>query len=497
MSQATKMVKHSTIYAVGNISRQLVGFIMLPVYTRFLSPADYGVIGLLVFLVSLVELLFGGHMFNAVPKYYYEQKSEQARKRLISSALIITAITSGITVSCVMLLSTQASSLLFGSTEYSTALAMFSIVVLTNALENYALIYIRIQQKPWLFVGLSLSKLVLQLSLNLYFIVYLNWGVLGVAASAMCSSLLFATYLTIRTVRQTGISFEKKISITLFKFSLPLWIGGIAGLYIGSANRYFIRIFSSLDDVGLFELATKFSSIIFLLIWTPFLQYWQTERFRIYKQKNAIATYQTVFKIATVALIVPAIAISLFSDVVIHIMAAEDFYPSSNAAPFLIFSVVFYCLTIFNNFSFLVKEKTGWMSKNSYLTAAIVTIFYFALIPEYGFVGAAIATMAANIIQFFIVFYASKKFYDMELQLSNLFSLSLVACLSLSVAYLFDADNLLTNILYRSINLCVVMLAVFLVILRDSTLRKILVNLADGLKMKMKHRGKKSISDSA
>ena len=68
---------HASIYAAGNILRQIAGFLMLPVYTRFLTPADYGVVGLMVFAVSLIELALGVRLQWAIPKYYFEAKDKR------------------------------------------------------------------------------------------------------------------------------------------------------------------------------------------------------------------------------------------------------------------------------------------------------------------------------------------------------------------------------------------------------------------------------------
>src|SRR5258708_5945686 len=89
-SNAGRLIKHSSIYAIGNISRQLIGFVMLPVYTRYLTPADYGVIGLLTFSVSLLEGVFGARLGQAMPKFYFEQEGQRERNAVISTALMVT-----------------------------------------------------------------------------------------------------------------------------------------------------------------------------------------------------------------------------------------------------------------------------------------------------------------------------------------------------------------------------------------------------------------------
>lgn len=454
MSEAKKMAKHSTIYAVGNISRQLVGFIMLPIYTRYLSPADYGVIGLLVFSVSLIELVFGARLVMAVPKFYFEQESEEKRNAVISTALIITSAVSALTMLVLISFRDLSSQGIFGTTDYGFIVGLFAVLVLTQALEYYALVFLRIRQRPWLFIGANLAKLALQLSLNIWLIVIEELGVTGVAIASITSSVIIATALSLYTLKLTGLGFDKPIAWRMFTFCWPLWIGGLAALYIGSSNRYFIRIFGSLEDVGLFELAAKFSAIIGLLIWQPFAQYWETERFNIYRRENPIPIYQAAFQLASAMLVIGGIGVALFARPTIEIMSADEFHGAYNAVPFLTCGVIFGCLTNYSNFSFLVKEKTGWISKNNYFTAVVVTVFYLVFIPEHGFVGAAAALALAQVVQFFIVQRAARKHYDM-----NLPTTALLIYVAVGVACVLTMSALAPSNIWSSIGLSAVISA--------------------------------------
>lgn len=449
MSQAKRMLKHSSIYAVGNLSRQIVGFIMLPVYTRFLTPADYGVVALLILMVSLIELLFGARLFQAVPKFYYDQDDEQRSRSVVSTALLLTSAISAVTVFAVIAFRNPVSGVFFGSSQYGHLVAIFSVMILTQALELYSLGFVRIQKRPWLFVGAGAVKLVLQLGLNIWLVVMLEWGVLGVAVSNAAASIVFSAGMTFYTLWHTGLTFSREIAKKMLIFSWPLWLSGLAGLYVGSSNRYFIRIFSSLDDVGLFGLAAKFGTIITLLVWTPFSQYWQVERFDIYRQSNPLPVYQSVFKMISMLLVAVGLGIAIFADPIIRLMAAPEFHSAGKAVPFLVFSGIFHCLTIFTNFSFLVKEKTSWMTYNSYATAVVATVFYFALIPVLGFIGAAQALLIAEVVQFLIAFYLAKRCYDMELSLRPLAIYLCISVVALSFSYDMHFEDLITDIAAR------------------------------------------------
>ena len=76
-SLVVRLLKSSSVYAISGILRNLIGFIMLPVYTRYLSPADYGIVALMVFVVSLIEITVAGRMGHAPQKFYHDEQDEK------------------------------------------------------------------------------------------------------------------------------------------------------------------------------------------------------------------------------------------------------------------------------------------------------------------------------------------------------------------------------------------------------------------------------------
>lgn len=471
-SGANRMLKHSTIYAIGNISRQLVGFIMLPIYTRFLSPADYGVVGFLTITVGLIELVFGARLVQAVPKFYYEEKRAEDKNAVISTALIITCAISSISMLTLILLREPTSVGLFETPDFALIVGLFAVQILTSAIENYALLFIRIQQKPILFISISLAKLALQLSLNIWLVVFLELGITGVAISAASSTIVFALGLGIYTLVHTGIKFRYDMARQQLLFCWPLWVAGFAGLYMGAASRYYIKIFSSLDEVGLFELGARFSAILGLLIWKPFVQYWQTERFNYYNRGNAVPVFQTVFQFISTIMVLAALGICIFATPVVRIMAAPEFHDATKVIPFLTFSALFSSLGVFMNFSFLVKGKTGWLSRNNYLTAVLITVLYLALIPPLGFVGAGVAGMLATIGQFILIYRGSRQYYDMQLALRPLVGMVSIAGIGVLCASEFISDtSLWADLLLRVLIYCVTAAAVVAIPLADRPTR--------------------------
>jgi O-antigen/teichoic acid export membrane protein len=417
-SSAGRLVKHSTIYAIGNISRQLVGFLMLPLYTHYLTPADYGVVGLLTFALAVLEPFFGARLGDAMLKFYYEAQEETMRRRVISTSLVITGGVSAAVATIAFLSRASASKLIFGTAQYALPVGLMSYVFLTQALESYGLTWVRIQRRPILFISVNLSKLALQLSLNIWFIVYLQLGVTGVVLSGIVSSATYATGLSLYSIYYNGVSCDSRIAKRMLAFSWPLWLSSLASLYIFSSNRYYIRIFGSMDQVGYYELAARFGTLLGLVIWQPISQFWETERFRYYQQPHARAIFASVFDFSAMLLFIGALGISIFSDPVIRFMSAPAFHKAALLVPLLAFGWLFGYLTLFINFSFLVTEKTVLISRNNYVTVAIVTALNFVLIPRFGYIGAGWAQFLALFLQFLLVRAAARPHYDMGLRLT-------------------------------------------------------------------------------
>lgn len=452
MSSSTqRIVKHSTIYAIGNILRQIASFIMLPIYTHFLSPADYGVVGLLTFAMSIAEAFFGARLGEAMPKYYFQEDSPRRKNAVISTAFIITAASSAIAAFVLYLFKTETSSLLFGSDKYALIVGLFGIMMLTQPIESYGMTYIRIMQRPVLFIGMSLTKLVLQLALNIGLIVGLKLGVLGVVISGLVASGTYAVVLTVFTTSKTGGHFDWGIGKSMLNFCWPLWFVGLASIYIYSSNRYYIRVFSSLSDVGLYELAAKFGMILVLVAWQPFNQFWETERFNLYRQENSQRIFSTVFQFLGLVLSIAAICIGVTAEPVIRIMSSSEFHKAYLAVPILTMAFLLGSFTNFANFSFMVTDKTKIISYLSYVTVAVVSILNLALIPTYGFVGAAIALTGAMLVQFLLSFYKGRALYDMGIDLRlTLIYLSITSVVFILGALVVRSDNIWLDIALKA-----------------------------------------------
>ena len=269
-TEVKKAVSHAGIYALGNILRNGVSIIMLPIYTRFLTPADYGIIELLSMLIDFVSIILGMRMGEAIFRFYCNAATNSDRNSVISTSLLLSVLLNGVGMVMVLLFSEPLAQLLFGDAGLVRYVQLFSLTLLLQAFIEIPLIYIRAQQRPWLFVGFSLFKLMLQLGLNIYLVVVKGMHVEGVIYSALISGGIMACLLFAYTLVSTGIRFSYRMSAKLVRFSVPLMLASVGSFYLTFGDRYYLRLYGDLADVGIYALGYKFGFMLIILIWDPF-----------------------------------------------------------------------------------------------------------------------------------------------------------------------------------------------------------------------------------
>lgn len=434
---STSFLGHTATYAVANLARRFVGFLMLPIYTRFLTPADYGVIGLMMFTLALFEPIFGARMGAAIPKFYFDAPEGALRRTVIWSALGLTIAVSLLGMVVLILLRQVGAQFIFGSSQYALALGIFAVNLVSRPLEDTGMLYLQMHSRSRLFLGISITKLLVQIALNVLLVVVWRKGVLGVVLSGVISSAALGVGLTLYVASCEAPAFDWAMTRKMVLFCWPLWFSGLAGLYIGSAGGIYLRILDNLSAVGRLELALRFALVVGMVIWTPFTQHWTPMSYRLFKDANGARKFQVAFIGIAAALFLGGLGVSIFARPVIRVMATKSFYAAAEAVPILTFGFILNSLRGFFNFSFLATGQTKVSSVCQYMTAVVITVAYLLLVPRYGLMGAATAQCLAFAASFIYTRQISRLYYDPGLSLASVAIFSLVSIAAYLCANVF------------------------------------------------------------
>lgn len=444
MNDSRRIMSHASVYLLGDVLRYSVSLVMLPIYTRYLTPEDYGTVELLSMLIDFAAILFGARVGQSVFRFYTHANTPAEKKSIISSALLLGFTFNGAGALIVILFSEQLSTLVFSSNEFRDEIILFTVTMFMIPLIELPLVHIRADKKPWLFFSLSLFRLIMQLSLNIYFVVFKELHVEGVIYSAVISSTIMAVLLTGRSLAKTGLSASIDICKKLFNFSLPIKIATIGSFYLAFGDRYILNQFTDLSQVGLYALGYKFGFIFMMLSWTPFEKMWDTEKYTLHKTPNARAAYQKTFLYFNLFMITLGLCISLFVKDLLKVMSAPEFHSAYEIVPVIIFAYIFQAWAKYCDLGILLSKKTRQIAIAEAIAVIIITIAYLSLIPVYGIHGAAWATVIGFITRFLWINYKSTQLYNMELPWKKIVTVVGIASSFSALSFLLPEDILLS-----------------------------------------------------
>lgn len=445
--------KKSMIYALGPIAHHVVGFIMIPVYTRFISPGNYGALELIGIFAIIVSMIVSMGVADSMPRYYYAEKDPQKRNEVVSTIIIGFGILAIPIIIISISLSGILSSIVMEEPKYRFLVQIALATVLFNMLNEIAFTYLRMLYMAKLTVFVTTVELILGFSLNIWFVVFLRLGILGIFYSELIIGILFGTILSIVILRKVGIHVSSTLLWRLVRFGFPL-VPARIGLFLGFvANRFFLRWLGSPDPVqaltlvGLFSLGNKFAVVIDRFIGAPLNSFWGPRRMELLFSDNPSAK-ETVARICTYALMLSlyaALGLSAGIESLIGIVADPKYHGAHIVVPFL--ALTFVVLGLERHFltGIIYARKTMWTTYTSLLSMAVILLWNYIFVPKYGLIGAATSNLAGFAVRITFIYLISQRLFFIPFELQRMLLLFATAfCLYVISQYISFASLWLT-----------------------------------------------------
>ncbi|MBN1559676.1 oligosaccharide flippase family protein [candidate division KSB1 bacterium] len=458
------ILKHGSIYSLGNILSKLIGFVMIPVYTSYLTPADYGILELLTLVSSVLATVLALRISSGLARYYFIYKSAEEKQQLVSTSLNFVAILSLIAG---ILLSSQSnffSRLVFSRTDYTFYFILIFISLAFELATAIGYAYVRILEKSIIFITISIMQLLLGLGFNIYFIVVLQWGVSGILYSMILSNGVACIVLSLYTYARVKFHFNLQMLKKLFFFSLPLVPAGILIFTLNMGDRFIMNRLLSLGDVGIYALGYKFGMLLSTFIGAPFASIWAPKRVEIYEDRlNRDDIFPRVFKYFTLVLVVTGLIISVLIQDIVKIVAAPDFWSAYRVVPLVILGYTFYNMYNFVDIGFYVHNKTYYYVIINAIAALANIGLNFLLIPIWGVMGAAAVTAISFAICPLLAYVISQRYYRLKYDLVALLKLFTLSLLVYFATTAVNIDSLFASIAVKSLILLTLPLLLYIV----------------------------------
>jgi O-antigen/teichoic acid export membrane protein len=394
-----ELLRHSAVYGLGSVVARIVGVLLLPLYTRYLSPSDYGLIETLVALSAVLTALVAQGMKSAFFRFYFDSAEPERRLIVIRTAFwYVLAASTSVSVLGIVL-APQVSWLLFGTHDHRT-LVIAAFIGLWSALNYEQLTSLfRVEQRSSAYVVATLANVGITIAATVLLVVVFDKGPIGVLVGNFTGTLIVYAALLLYSRHALGLQFDRKLYRAMNRFGLPLVPSAVALWLTNFSDRFFLIKLTDAHEVGLYSIGVRVASALVLLL-TAFRLAWPAFAYSIDDDRDAQRTYSFVLTYVVYVCCWIALALGLLAPWIVKLITTRPFYPAQNVVAPLAFGVAAFGAYV------VVQIGTGRarQTRSNWLVtgaAAVLNVaLNFALIPTYGRMGAAIATVAAYTLLF-------------------------------------------------------------------------------------------------
>jgi O-antigen/teichoic acid export membrane protein len=422
-----KLSKHLSIFAISSALSKAVSFLLLPIYTRYLTPADYGILELLSVTMAIlnVAIIFG--LSSAFFKVFtHDCENDGDRQVVVSTAFFFLLADSLFFFVVFYFFAAPLSTAIMRHSGHAQllVLALLSSFFSINGLIPLGIL--RSQLESVKYSVIQLAQFLISVGLNIYFVVFRQQGIQGILWSGVISNAL-AFLLLLPTLRRflkpsVSLAYLKQ----MLRFGVPLIPAGLSLWVLNVSDRYFLQYFSTTHELGLYSLGYKFASVFEFLLITPFVTVWPSLYLAMAKKTEAPQIFARLFTYFWCVIAFLFVLTVVLIKSIVHVMATPEFYAAHTVVPVLVMATALYGANQQLDIGLIINERTKYLMYNSVLAAASNLALNYLLIPRYGMMGAAVATLIAYLGNCLLNFFFSQRLYPIHYEWSRLLQLGVI-----------------------------------------------------------------------
>lgn len=392
--------KGGFLYAILSIVQSGINFVVLPFYTAVVPAEDYGALMLLISVVSFSNLLIYAPIGSGITRYFYRDEFREDTRKLVFTPFIYLTLCSFISFIVIWVSASQIAHHALGTIEYTFLVRVFSFYILLSPVSRLMVDLMRNRQKIKQLLVINIIASIFSVSVSLVALYVFEVGVVGIAFGMLVQvSLLFLSILIINKgtfkLKKEGVS--KRTLKTVLFFGFPLIFSSLGLIITEISDRYILAHFWGNEEVGVYVLSYKVSTILTVLLTLPFQQVINPILNQVEKESELLKS--TVYRVSRYYILI-ATSLALFfslyaSEIVTTMSGAVEFERGYTIVPILALGYVLYGLRDLAMKGLYFANKTKLISV-LYLVMGLINLgLNYLWIPKYGINGAAIATLVS------------------------------------------------------------------------------------------------------
>ncbi len=411
-----RLARTGAAYTASSVLSKLIAVALLPLYTRYLTPADYGAAEVMVVAVIAASIVIRLGVIEALMRFYYvaDEDREQVVKTGFASLFWTTTVAALIALPFAEPISRA---LLDSSQPDLVRIAIGGLWIFT--LYEYLVALFRLDERAKAYLVFTMANVLLAIPLTVWLVVFQEEGAKGLLLGTYGAGLPFLLYLIFEQRHRLSLIVDVAMLRRMFRFGLPTMPAELSLYSLQFIDRIILVRLAGLAEAGLYALAIRFAQGVtvltrgFQLAWPPLAYSVQddTEAKRVYA---LIVTWFLAVCTFTV------IGFWLLARWIVRILAAPEFFESYEAIGLLATGVTMYALYLV---LVVILGRTGRTEFNLPATA-IATVanigLNLALIPPYGIVGAGLALVGSYVIVLGLMYWFTQRLFPVPYEWGRL-----------------------------------------------------------------------------
>jgi O-antigen/teichoic acid export membrane protein len=411
-------------YTAASLLSKLIAVALLPLYTRYLSTADYGVAEVLFAAVVAASIVIRFGVIEAVLRFYYQAGEDPDRVVRASFAALFWFATAAALLA--LPFAAQLSEALLDGQRAPDLIriAIGGLWVLT--LHEYLLTLFRLEERARAFFAVTMANVAAAIALTVALVVGADEGARGLLLGSYVSGGLFVLGLIVVHRRRLSLRPDLPLLRRMMRFGLPTMPAELSLYALNFVDRIVIFRLLGAAEAGLYAVAVKFAQGINVLV-RGFQLAWPPLAYSIRDDDEARRVYATVVSLFLAACAFVVTGLWLLARWLARALAAPEFFDSYEAVGLISAAVALYALYMVQ---LVILGRTGRTEFNfpATLAALVVNVVLnLVLVPPLGIVGAGLALVASYLVVVALMYGFTQRLFPVPYEWGRLARVVLVA----------------------------------------------------------------------
>ena len=399
LGQLSRLARHSAVYGLGGIVSRVLAVLLLPLYTSYLTPADYGRVETLIALSAVIVTFVRGAISTAFFRFWFDGPDEAYRRRVLRTSFWFTLGAATACLALGVLLSRPLARLLFEDPGDATLVALAFVGLWAQMNYEQLTAVFRVEERSTAFLLATLANVLITIGATVALVVGLGLRAEGVIVGSFIGTLSVYVVLLAWRREQLGLGFDRDLLVRMHRFGLPLVPSAFALWALTFSDRFLLVELADEAEVGLYSIGVRVASGLVLVL-TAFRMAWPAFAYSITDDDEARRVYPYVLTYLLVLLSWLALALGVLAPWIVELLTTPAYQAAEDVVAPLAFGGV-----AFAGYTVLAigvgrARRTGLNWTVTGLAAVVNVLLNLVLIPRHGMLGAAASGAVAFAVMF-------------------------------------------------------------------------------------------------